>query len=123
MAAQANGADFQQIKGGVTAPRGFLAAGVAAAVKVQGRRDVAMLFSTVPAQAAAVYTTNKVVAAPVLLTREHLSGGRARAVVANSGYANACTGERGLADVRREAELAAELLGIAPGEVIVASTG
>ena len=107
---------------GVTAPRGFLAAGVHAGLK-RKRKDVALIVSQTPAVAAGTFTTNQVKAAPVVLSAEHLKAGQARAIVANSGNANACNGERGYADARRMAEYTAELLGIRTEEVLVASTG
>src|SRR5512138_355202 len=86
------------IPGGVTTPRGFRAAGVAAGIKANGGLDLALLVSDTPAHAAAVFTTNKATAAPVVVSREHLarSGGIVRAIVVNSGCANACTGADGL---------------------------
>lgn len=111
------------ISGGVTAPQGFLAAGVAAGIKKVGRKDVALLYSTAPAAAAALFTTNAFAAAPVQVSRRIAARGVARAVVANSGCANACTGTQGLADAESMAELAARELNIAPQEVLVASTG
>ena len=86
------------IAGGVTAPAGFRAAGVACGVKPDGL-DLAIVDAGIPTSAAAVFTTNLVAAAPVLVSKSHLktSGGRARAVIINSGCANACTGEEGLA--------------------------
>ncbi|WP_037999769.1 bifunctional glutamate N-acetyltransferase/amino-acid acetyltransferase ArgJ [Thermacetogenium phaeum] len=113
------------VPGGITAPKGFLAAGMAAEVRKRGRRDLALLYSEAPAAAAALFTQNQVQAAPVLVTREHLmqTEGQARAVVVNSGIANACTGERGIADARRMAEVAGEALKVPPQQVIVASTG
>lgn len=113
---------LKTVAGGVTAPAGFRAAGVHAGIK-RKRKDVAVIVSDVAAAAAAVFTTNKVQAAPVQVTREHVAGGRLRAVVANSGNANAVTGPEGLADARRMAALVAEALGAAPQEVAVASTG
>jgi glutamate N-acetyltransferase/amino-acid N-acetyltransferase len=106
----------------VAAPKGFRAAGVAAGVKSAGR-DVALIVSDRPASAAAVFTTNRVQAAPILVSREHLQGGQARAIVANSGNANACTGEQGLADARRMASIAAAAAGVVAEDVLVASTG
>lgn len=111
------------VPGGVTAPKGFQAAGVVAQVRKKGRRDLAVIYSQVPAVAAALYTQNQVKAAPVLVTREHLAGQTAQAIVVNSGIANACTGEQGLADARQMALWTAEMLGIAPEHVVVASTG
>lgn len=116
---------FEVIPGGIAAVPGFMAAGVAAGIKRvdSPKKDVAVIFTRYPAKAAAVFTTNKVKAAPIFVTREHLAGGIARAVVVNSGNANACTGEQGMRDARRMASLTGELLGIGPREVIVASTG
>jgi len=116
---------MQNVAGGVTAPAGFTAAGVCADIKGKGgtKKDVALLASRVPCTAAGVYTTNLVKAAPVLLTRERTEAGRLQAVVANSGNANACTGEQGLRDAAEMARLAAEALGISPELVGVASTG
>ncbi len=111
------------IEGGVTAPQGFLAQGVAAEVKKKDKKDVAIICSNKLCNAAAVYTTNRVRAACVELTREHLQDGKAQAVIVNSGNANACTGQRGTADARRTTELAAELLNIKAEDVLVASTG
>jgi glutamate N-acetyltransferase/amino-acid N-acetyltransferase len=85
--------------------------------------DLALIVSMVPAHAAAVFTTNKVKAAPVLVSQKHLAKNRAQAIVANSGNANACTGEQGMKNALDMARLAAELLAVAPHEVLVASTG
>jgi glutamate N-acetyltransferase/amino-acid N-acetyltransferase len=114
-----------EIKGGVTAPAGFLAAGVHADIKGKGgtKKDVAVLFSRVPCAAAGVYTLNKVKAAPVLLSQQRTAGGRLQAIVVNSGNANACTGEQGLKDAAVMAELTAKALGLEPADVAVASTG
>ena len=110
--------------GSVTSPQGFLAAGIHAGVKdATDRKDLALVQSLVPASAAAVYTTNQVQAAPIHIDREHLQDGRARAVVLNSGNANACTGEQGLEDGRRMCRLAAATLGLEPADVLVCSTG
>jgi glutamate N-acetyltransferase/amino-acid N-acetyltransferase len=111
--------------GGVTAPGGFRAAGVSAGIKAKGGLDLALLVSDRPATAAAVFTTNRAQAAPVLVSREHLSrsGGVARAVVVNSGCANACTGDRGLHAAREMAAETARLLGCPPEQVLVSSTG
>ena len=113
------------IPGGVTAPAGFRAAGLHCGIKASGRKDLALLVSDTPATAAAVFTTNMAQAAPVLVSQEHLaaSGGRARAVVTNSGCANACTGPQCLADAREMTVLTAQGLGCDPRDVLVASTG
>jgi glutamate N-acetyltransferase / amino-acid N-acetyltransferase len=109
---------------GATAAAGFLASGVACGVRYEDRRDLGLLFSEeVRGAAAVVVTTNVVKAAPLLVTEEAVEGGNVRAVVVNSGVANAATGERGLEDARGMQALAAAELGLEPGEVAVASTG
>lgn len=110
------------IEGGVTAPRGFRAAGIHSGVK-RKRKDLCLLVSDRPAAAAGTFTTNRIQAAPLLVTKEHLQNGIAQAVVVNSGIANACTGQQGIEDARRMAELTAELVGIEPQQVLVGSTG
>jgi glutamate N-acetyltransferase/amino-acid N-acetyltransferase len=107
---------------GVTAPLGFRAAAVASGIKPEGL-DLALLVADGPCAAAGVFTTNLAKAAPVLVSREHLAGGRARAILVNAGCANAGTGEPGLADAREEAAAVAAAVGCAPREVLVASTG
>jgi glutamate N-acetyltransferase/amino-acid N-acetyltransferase len=117
--------ETQTIAGGVTAPAGFRASGVAGGIKANGKPDLALVVSDTAAAAAAVFTTNVAQAAPILVTREHLqqSGGIAAAVVVNSGCANACTGEDGLRDAREMTRLAAAAIGCAAKSVLVASTG
>lgn len=107
---------------GVTAARGFRAAGVQAGIK-PGRRDLALIVADAPCTAAGVFTTNRVAAAPVLVSRAHLASGRARAVVVNAGCANAATGQAGLDDAKEMARLVGASVGCAAGEVVVASTG
>ena len=109
----------------VTAPLGFRAAGVAAGLKASGERDVAVVINDGPSRAAAaVFTSNRVQAAPVTWTRQVVSGGRVRAVVLNSGGANACTGPLGFQDTHATAERLAAALGrTRPGEIAVCSTG
>jgi glutamate N-acetyltransferase/amino-acid N-acetyltransferase len=114
---------FECVEGGVTAARGFRACGVAAGIKYQNRKDMALLAADAPAAVAAVYTTNKVAAAPVQIDRERTRSGQAQAVVVNSGCANACTGETGLHNAREMARLTAEALGIDERLVLVCSTG
>jgi len=114
---------FTSLSNSIAAPAGFRAAGVASGIKASAGLDVALIVADSTVSAAAVYTTNRVQAAPILVSREHLGEARARAVVVNSGNANACTGDRGLADARRMAEVTAELVGCTAREVIVASTG
>lgn len=111
------------ITGGVCAAKGFRAAGVAAEIKYRGRNDVALLVADAPCAAAAVFTTNRVAAAPVLYDREIVKGGKVQAILANSGCANACTGEQGLKDAKLSALVTAGELGIDPRHVLVASTG
>ncbi|HEX6973874.1 MAG TPA: bifunctional glutamate N-acetyltransferase/amino-acid acetyltransferase ArgJ [Vicinamibacterales bacterium] len=113
------------IDGSVTAPRGFRAAGVACGIKARGGLDLALIVSDSPASAAAVFTTNKAQAAPVLVSREHLvaSQGKMSAVVVNSGCANACTGPDGLEHAKGMARLAADAVHCDPSAVFVASTG
>lgn len=113
------------VSGGVATPAGFRAAGISAGIKASGKPDLALIVSDRPATAAAVFTTNKALAAPVVVSREHLasSGGRARAIIVNSGCANACTGEDGLAVARGMADETARLLGCSTDQVLVASTG
>ncbi len=109
---------------GVTAPAGFRAAGVTAGLKASGRPDLALVVNDGPLQVAAgVFTSNRVVAAPVTWSRQAVSDGIASAVVLNSGGANACTGPEGFGDTHRTAEHAAEVLGTSAGDVLVCSTG
>ena len=114
---------FKFIEGGVTSAKGFRAAGVPAEIKYKGRNDVALIVADAPCAAAAVFTTNKVAAAPVLYDREVVKNGRIQAILANSGCANACTGEEGLKDAKLSALVTAGELGIDPKLVLVASTG
>lgn len=102
---------------------GFLAAGIAAGIKKNNDRDLALIYSRQPAVAAGVFTTNKVQAAPVLLSKERLKEGYAQAILINSGCANACTGLRGLQDARELAKSTSALLRIDPAKVLLASTG
>jgi glutamate N-acetyltransferase / amino-acid N-acetyltransferase len=110
------------IQGGVTSAQGFRASGVHCGIKPQ-KKDLALVVSRVPAAVAAVFTSNKVKAAPVLLDMERIRSGRGQAVVVNSGNANACTGEQGMRDAREMAHLTAQSLGIAEEMVYVCSTG
>ncbi len=113
---------WERTSGGVTAPQGFLAAGVHCGIK-QRKPDLALVVSECDAAVAGLFTTNRVKAAPVLWCKEVVRRGVARAVVVNSGNANACTGERGLRDAREMAERTGQALGIPPERVLVASTG
>ena len=111
--------------GGITSPKGYLAGACYVGVKSRKseKPDVAILYSQEPASCAALFTTNKFCAAPVLLGREVLKKGKARAVVINSGNANAATGEQGLENAKKVELLAEELLGLGEDEVFVSSTG
>ena len=113
------------VAGGVTTPLGFRAAGVSAGIKANNALDLALLVADQPATAAAVFTTNRAQAAPVVLSREHLraSGGTARAIIVNSGCANACTGSDGMRAATEMAAETARLLGCPIEHVLVASTG
>lgn len=112
------------VKGGVTAPKGFRAAGVAAGLKRKtGRNDCALIVSGVPATVAGTFTRNRVKAAPVRWCERICAQGEAQAIFVNSGNANACTGAEGDANVAATARLAAERLGIAAEAVCVCSTG
>ena len=116
---------YETIGGGITAPAGFRAAGIACGIKANKGLDLAVIASDGPASAAAVFTTNVAQAAPVLVSRDHVkaSSGRMSAVVVNSGCANACTGADGMAHARQMTELTARGLSVEPAAVLVASTG
>lgn len=107
---------------GVTAPKGFKAAGIACGIKASGKKDLALVYSETPAVAVAAFTDNRVVAAPVTVSKENLKG-EARAIVINSGNANACTGPKGLIDANSMVKMTAARLGAEPGHILVASTG
>jgi len=114
------------IEGGITSPAGFLASSVHAGIKPGSEKDdLGLLFSTHPADCAAIFTKNRVVAAPVMLSRENLktSGGRLRAIIVNSGNANACTGSSGVRAASEMAGRVARELAVSPGSIGVASTG
>ena len=108
--------------GCVTAAAGFRAAGVCCGIR-EGKKDLALLVSDLPAAAAGTFTTNRFCAAPVRLCRTRIAAGRARAIVANSGCANAATGDAGLRDAETVAAAAARAAGLDPAEVLTASTG
>ena len=111
--------------GGITAPAGFRAAGIASGIKASGQPDLALIAADQPVSAAAIFTTNQAKAAPVVVSQEHLasSGGLAQVILTNSGCANACTGPQGLADAREMAQLAAAGAGCSPSQALIASTG
>ena len=114
---------MKQISGGITAVPGIRASGVHGGLKSDNQKDVALIVADSPAVAAGVFTRNRVCAATVLLSREHLKDQIAQAIVVNSGNANACTGEPGLNNARKMAALVGEQLDIEPQNVLVSSTG
>src|SRR5436190_15118378 len=107
----------------VTAAQGFVASGVHCGIRKNERLDLSLVRSLVPATGAGMFTINRMLAAPVIVSREHLELAQPQAVVTNSGVANAATGERGLLDARATAAETARLLGLDTEEVIVLSTG
>jgi glutamate N-acetyltransferase/amino-acid N-acetyltransferase len=107
----------------VTAPKGFAASAVHAGIRKQDRLDLALVRSLVPATGAGMFTVNRMLAAPVILCKEHLGLAQPQAIVANSGIANAATGAQGLADARATAAETAQALGLEPEQVLVLSTG
>jgi glutamate N-acetyltransferase/amino-acid acetyltransferase len=117
---------MKQVRGGVTAPLGFLASGIHVGIKKSSpvdKKDLALIWSERPCAAAACYTRNKVFGQPIQVTREHLTDGKAQAVIVNSGNANTCNGDAGIAAAKRMAALVAERLPVKATDVIVASTG
>ena len=111
--------------GTITSPQGFRAGASYAGINKKAKHglDLGILFSEAPCVATALFTTNKIKAAPVVLCQQRLQGGKVNAVIVNSGCSNACTGEQGLADSAKVAALAAKGIGILPEDVLVASTG
>jgi glutamate N-acetyltransferase/amino-acid N-acetyltransferase len=115
---------LKEVSGGVCSPRGFKAGGIWCGIKATSKKqDLALIYSEKKCTAAAVFTTNRVKAASVLLSQEHIANGELHAIIANSGNANACTGGAGLSAARRMAELAADEFALSPRDVAVASTG
>jgi glutamate N-acetyltransferase/amino-acid N-acetyltransferase len=116
---------YKLIDGSVAAPEGFVCSAVQCGIKnaAKLRLDLGLIFSKVPAVTAAMFTSNKVKAAPVKLCQAHMRANNIRAVIVNSGNANACTGPRGIRDARTMAELTAERLGLETSQVLVGSTG
>jgi glutamate N-acetyltransferase/amino-acid N-acetyltransferase len=115
--------ELEWLDGGVTAVPGILAGAVAAGIKPSGKKDMALVHSPTPARVAAVFTTNQVKGAPVLVSMEHARGGVAQAIIASSGCANVCTGEQGIRDAREMTKTVADLLRISPQHVLIAATG
>ncbi len=120
-----DGSDYREIQGGVTAAKGFLSNALSCGIKDPNtkRLDLALVYSERPATSAAEFTTNRVRAACVKVSREHQRHGNQRAVIVNSGNANACTGKEGIEAARKECSIVAQELGLHPEEVAVCSTG
>lgn len=114
---------MQLLKNNVCAPKGFTAVGKPIGIKKSGKPDFAVIYSEVMADAAAVYTSNKVKGAPLVVTKKHLSNGKAQAIVVNSGVSNVCTGKKGIKDAEDMAKFLGNELGINQKDVVVASTG
>ena len=114
---------MKKITGGVTAPKGFTAAGIHCGIRNnQTKKDLALLYSEVPCNAAAVYTQNKVYGAPITVTKANIADGMAQAMICNSGNANTCNAD-GVEKAEMMCEMTAKALGISPKDIIVASTG
>ncbi len=114
---------IKKIQGGVTAPKGYKAAGVVCGIKKSGLPDMAVVVADPPAKAGCMFTTNAVKAAPVIVSMENCGQKNIAAIVINSGNANACTGDNGLSDAREMCETAAGVLGVKENKILVASTG
>jgi glutamate N-acetyltransferase/amino-acid N-acetyltransferase len=115
--------EIEWLGGGVTAVPGILAAGVTGGIKPSGKKDLALIYSSSPARVAAVFTTNQVKGASVLVSMDHVRGGTAQAIVASSGCANVCTGEQGVKDAREITGIVGELLRISAKQVLIGATG
>jgi glutamate N-acetyltransferase / amino-acid N-acetyltransferase len=116
--------DIKYIDGGVTAPKGFLASGIHCGLKKSNlKKDLALIYSEVPAAAAGMYTKNKVKGAPIYITKEHLTNKKAQAIIINSGNANTCNGDDGLHKAKKMTSLQAKELKLKADDILVASTG
>src|SRR5262245_26216388 len=115
--------EIQWLEAGITTVPGILASGIAAGIKASGKKDLALIYSSAPARAAAVFTQNQVKGAPVLISQEHIRDGQAHAILASSGCANVSTGDQGLKDAREMTRIVGELLGIQARQVLIAATG
>ncbi|APF24786.1 bifunctional glutamate N-acetyltransferase/amino-acid acetyltransferase ArgJ [Clostridium butyricum] len=116
--------EIKYIDGGVTAPKGFLASGIYCGIK-QGsvKKDLALIYSEVPAKASGMFTKNKVKGAPIYICKDHLSNKKAQAIIINSGNANTCTGDDGLSKAKKMTALQAKALNLKADDILVASTG
>lgn len=116
--------EFKYIEGGVTAPKGFLASGIYCGIKKGSlKKDLALIYSEVPANASGMFTKNKVKGAPIYVCKDHLSNKKAQAIIVNSGNANTCNGDDGLSKAKKMASLQAKALNLKADNVLVASTG
>ena len=115
--------NIKEINGSICAPKGFFATGIACGLKKSNKKDLALIYSSTPATSAGVFTTNKVKAAPVLLSQQNLKKGISKAIVINAGNANACNGKQGMIDALEMEHITAQALRIEKNEVLVASTG
>jgi len=115
--------EIQWLEGGITTVPGILASGIAAGIKPSGKKDLALIYSSVPARVAALFTRNQVKGAPVVVSQEHVRDGRAQAILASSGCANVCTGEQGVKDAREMTRIVGDLLRVPPRQVLIAATG
>ncbi len=111
------------MENGITAPRGFKAAGISCGIKKRDKKDLALNYSEAPASSAALFTTNQIKAAPLKVSAEHIKDGKTQAIIINSGIANTATGKKGLEDAEEMAGITAEELSIKKENVLVASTG
>lgn len=114
---------MREINGGITAVKGIMASGIHCGIKKDGRKDLALIVSEADASAAGVFTENHVKAAPVLLSQKNIKRGMARAIIINSGNANACTGEIGYKHAEDMADFTAQSIGVSSNNILVASTG
>jgi glutamate N-acetyltransferase/amino-acid N-acetyltransferase len=114
---------MKQVKGGVTAPKGFKAAGIKAGIKESGNTDLALIYSEAPATVAAVFTANQFKAAPILVSQKQFKTGLCQAIIANAGNANCGTGQQGMKDAWAMVKETAKVLGINPKHVLITSTG
>ena len=115
--------ELEWLEGGITAVPGILASGLAAGIKPSGKKDLALIYSSSPARAAAVFTKNQVKGAPVIVSQEHVRDGRVQAIIASAGCSNVCTGEQGIKDAREMTRIVGELLQVPGKQVLIASTG
>jgi len=114
---------MKKVKGGVTAPKGFKAAGISCGIKRSGKPDLSLIVADSPAVAAGVFTTNQVKGNPVIVSYKHLKNGKARVIISNAGNANTWTGSKGLKDAYEMVQLTAKALDLRADDVLVTSTG